>query len=177
MSVKEIFRIGGDFLKPSTYEALSAEPGPTVFSTSDPAYHSRWRKLLGGAMSESSLKNLQFVVQSKVDLLMAKLKEERSTKGYMDVFRWNHFFTTDVIAELSFGQSFETLEKGEVSIRKLDGASPSADEKGHPICPGSNETDTIQLSSSYGYGSDGERDATLANLALYRSGRVELSHG
>ncbi|KAJ5635543.1 cytochrome P450 [Penicillium longicatenatum] len=108
-SVKQVFKT---FLKPVFYENLTAEPTPSVFTTTDPVYHAKLRKLLAGGMSESSLKSLQPVVQSKVNLLMSGLKKERDTKGYMDLYKWNHFYATDVIAELAFGQSFKTLEDG-----------------------------------------------------------------
>ena len=70
--------------------------------------------MLAPAMSESRLNKLQPVVQAKVDLMMAGLKQERSEKGFMDLYKWDHFYATDVIAELAFGQSFKTLETGKV---------------------------------------------------------------
>ncbi|CAI7584460.1 unnamed protein product [Penicillium manginii] len=71
-SVKQVFRT---FLKPVFYENLTAEPTPSVFTTTDPVYHAKLRKLLAGAMSESSLKSLQPVVQSKVGDCLGKVRD------------------------------------------------------------------------------------------------------
>ncbi|KAI5251229.1 hypothetical protein E4T42_04484 [Aureobasidium subglaciale] len=68
--------------------------------------------MLAPAMPESCLNKLQPGVQAKVDLVMAGLKRETSLKGYMDLDKWNHFYATDVIADLAFGQSFKTSETG-----------------------------------------------------------------
>lgn len=41
--------------------------------------------------------------------------EEIQTRGATDVFKWWLFMATDIIGELSFGESFRMLEAGEVS--------------------------------------------------------------
>ncbi|KAG5976205.1 hypothetical protein E4U55_007458 [Claviceps digitariae] len=51
-------------------------------------------------------------ISDHVDLAIQKMKEESKTQGVIDVFKWFLFLTTDVIGELSFGESFHMLEKG-----------------------------------------------------------------
>ena len=68
-------------------------------------------------MSESNLKTLQPVVQAKVNLLISQMKKERATQGYVDLLKWLNYFTIDVMGDLSFGHSFEMLERGEVRLR------------------------------------------------------------
>lgn len=41
------------------------------------------------------------------------------TRGVADVFKWFLFMATDVIGELTFGESFRMLELGEVSSFSL----------------------------------------------------------
>ncbi|KAI5244526.1 hypothetical protein E4T43_03835 [Aureobasidium subglaciale] len=86
-SLRQVFKTVGGFLKPESYKTFTAEPTPSVFTTTDPVYHAKFRKMLAPAMSESCLNKLQPVVQAKVDLMMAGLKRERSQKGYMDLYR------------------------------------------------------------------------------------------
>ncbi len=38
------------------------------------------------------------------------------SRGVADVFKWWTFMATDVIGELSFGESFRMLEHGKVSL-------------------------------------------------------------
>lgn len=66
-------------------------------------------------MSETTLRTLEPVIQSKTNLMISQLKKEQVTRGFMDVHKWFHFFATDVIAELTFGESFRMLEIGKVS--------------------------------------------------------------
>lgn len=43
-----------------------------------------------------------------------RMDEEMGKRGAADVFKWWLFMATDVIGELSFGESFRMLEAGEV---------------------------------------------------------------
>lgn len=38
------------------------------------------------------------------------------SRGAVDIFKWNLFLATDVVGELSFGESFKTLENGAVGV-------------------------------------------------------------
>lgn len=70
-------------------------------------------------MSESSLKLVEVYIRRNIDLAVKGISEEMSQRGAADVFKWWMFMATDVIGELSFGESFKMLESGKVS------ASPS----------------------------------------------------
>jgi hypothetical protein len=48
---------------------------------------------------------------------MQRMEEEFKTRGATDVYKWWMFMTTDIIGELSFGESFQMLESGEVSVK------------------------------------------------------------
>jgi hypothetical protein len=44
------------------------------------------------------------------------MDEEMTTRGAVDVFKWCIFTTSDVIGDLAFGESFHSLENGNVSM-------------------------------------------------------------
>lgn len=48
-------------------------------------------------------------------MTIQRMAEETNTRGTADVFKWWLFMATDIIGELSFGESFRTLEQGKVS--------------------------------------------------------------
>ena len=70
-------------------------------------------------MSESSLKHYLPVVTSHVDLTISRMKEELNKQGHIDIWKWWMFMTTDVIGELTFGESFRTLQQGKARLRSF----------------------------------------------------------
>jgi cytochrome P450 len=101
------------FLKTSWYKAVSID-SDNVFNTSDPGIHRRQRRLLSSPISESSLKVMIPAVDTKVKLTLQQIDKEMQERGAADVLKWASFMSTDVIAELTFGESFEMLEQGKV---------------------------------------------------------------
>lgn len=52
-------------------------------------------------------------MKSRVQLAMARIREEAlSPRGVADIYKWLFFMATDIIGELSFGDSFRMLEIG-----------------------------------------------------------------
>ena len=86
----------------------------SVFSTSDIEFHRRHRRLLSSPLSVSSLKLVEPVVHQRTVLAMEKMEEEARSRGATDVFKWSLFFSTDVVGELTFGESFRMLDLGKV---------------------------------------------------------------
>ena len=79
-------------------------------------------------LSESALKAVEPIVRSKAALAVQRIEEENQARGAADVFKWFLFYSTDVIGELSFGESFRMLEIGKVGTSRgeLDaGSEPS----------------------------------------------------
>ena len=70
-------------------------------------------------MSEASLKSVEAVVQERAELAVQKIGEETEKEGKADVMKWWMFFSTDVIGELTFGDSFRMLEQGKVDIHLI----------------------------------------------------------
>ena len=114
-AVKTIYSTKETFLKAQFYRDLTGQPLPSLFSTSDVHIHRRLRRLLAGQMSESSLKALVPKVDARVKQCIQRMEEEMRSRGAADVFKWSLFMATDVIGELTFGESFKMLDHGEVS--------------------------------------------------------------
>lgn len=114
-AVKVIYRARGGFLKSARfYRTLSAVE--TLFSTTDPAFHSAHRRLLANPISDSSLTRFEPLIADRIRLAVDKMSDEFESRGVIDVFKWWFFMATDVIGELSFGESFRMLDSGKVCI-------------------------------------------------------------
>ena len=77
-----------------------------LLQTSD-SDHSRIRRLLAHAFSDKALREQEPLIQSYVDLLIAKL---RTQPGPVDMVAWYNWATFDIIGDLSFGSPFGCLE-------------------------------------------------------------------
>lgn len=113
-ATREIHKVGGRYLKSKWYETLVPPGIVNVFTVSDPNYHSALRRLLAGPMADNQVKVFEPLVTSRVRLAISRIGEELERRGAADVFKWWLFFATDVIGELSFGDSFRMLETGKV---------------------------------------------------------------
>lgn len=112
---KTIHRIKNEFPKSRWY--LDFVPFTvTVFNTPDIQTHRRFRRLLSQPLSESGLKDFLPQIEHKVNLAIQGMMEEYKVRGATDIYKWWLFMTTDVIGELSFGESFRMLESKKVSI-------------------------------------------------------------
>jgi cytochrome P450 len=112
--MKQIYNTTETFIKAPFY--LNLVVGlESVFSTPNVEFHRRHRRLLSRPLAESSLKTMEPYIRSLVDLSMERMKQEMAVRGAVDVFKWFMFTTTDVIGELTFGESFRMLDLGKVS--------------------------------------------------------------
>ncbi|KAI0458840.1 cytochrome P450 [Xylaria acuta] len=113
-TVKKIHRVKADFVKTDFYKGLGYAK-ENIVGTRDIDFHRRHRKLLSQAMSESSLKTMLPQIEEKVRLAIEKMGEEMKTRKVVDVYKWWMFMTTDIIGQLTFGESFHALEKGKAN--------------------------------------------------------------
>jgi cytochrome P450 len=114
-AVKTIYGSRGLFRKTPFYRLLAVDGQQGLFNTIDVEFHRRHRRLLAGPMAESSLKSILPVIEARLALTLSRMKEEMTSRGAADVFKWWMFMATDVIGELTFGDSFRMLELGHVS--------------------------------------------------------------
>lgn len=115
-AVTQIHRIGSGFLKSKFYTDMVPNETPGIFAMRDPHAHSARRKLFARAFSNSSLRtNWENDVRHKAELAIQGIKRDASgAENGADVLKWWTLLTTDVIAHLSFGESFHMLESGKV---------------------------------------------------------------
>lgn len=116
--VAQIHKIGSGFLKSAFYEKITPDGNPGIFAMRNPHDHAARRRLFARAFSNTSLKsNWGEEVRSKAQMLVQKIKDAALSEGKgADVFFWFTLYTTDVIAHLSFGQSFDMLGQGKVVL-------------------------------------------------------------
>lgn len=120
-AVRSIHSVKAGYLKSPFYLKLTGRAQPSVFSATDVEFHRRHRRLLSMPLSESALKTVEPTVRSKASLAVQRIGEEMTGRGTADVFKWFLFYSTDVIGELSFGESFRMLEIGKVSSPEAKG--------------------------------------------------------
>ncbi|KPI35287.1 putative sterigmatocystin biosynthesis monooxygenase STCB [Cyphellophora attinorum] len=111
-ALKEIHRVGGRFVKSDFYRRL-VPFGTNVFAQTDPRLHASRRRLLASPISDSSLRTFEDVVNARVVFALDQAAGEMRQRGVADMFKWWLFMATDIIGELSFGESFKMLEHGE----------------------------------------------------------------
>lgn len=99
-------------MKSIFYRILVAGNDHNVFATQDVDKHRYFRRVLSGPLSETSLKAVEPIVRSRVDLAIQRMAESMKTDGFVDVSLWALLIATDVICELAFGESYRTLETG-----------------------------------------------------------------
>ncbi|GKZ39332.1 hypothetical protein AbraIFM66950_012319 [Aspergillus brasiliensis] len=109
---REIHRIGSGFLKSPIYELLKHDNAKSIFSTSDPKFHSKHRRLLSSPFADANLHSLEPLIEARIRFTMQRMEEEMSARKVADVQKWFFFMSSDIIGELAFGDSFRMLEQG-----------------------------------------------------------------
>ncbi|QKD62054.1 cytochrome P450 [Fusarium oxysporum Fo47] len=121
-AVKEIHRIKYGYRKAPFYQNLVPNTN-NLFNTLDVEFHRHHRRLLSSPLSESSLKSVEPTVDDYVKTAIASMKREMDERGTADVAKFWLFMATDIIVELSFGESFGILKHGKKNqyIKDLEG--------------------------------------------------------
>jgi cytochrome P450 len=117
---KEIYGVKEVYLKSPFYKKLTPPGVSSIFNVSDTQLHRRYRRLLSGGMSESSLKSMYPAIQANVNLAIQNMRDEMKQRGAADVFKWWLFMATDIIGELTFGESLRMLEQKQKNQHTLD---------------------------------------------------------
>ncbi|KAK7949267.1 cytochrome P450 [Apiospora aurea] len=105
-----IHRVGSPFLKGPWYDSVN----PGIFALRDPKRHGERRRLFARAFSKTALRaNWEAAVRRTVEKTMGRIKAEAEAEGgSADVLKWWTLMATDVIAHLSFGESFDMVGLG-----------------------------------------------------------------
>lgn len=113
-SAKEVHTVKATYVKAPFYDLIAPGGVQDLVNTRDINFHRRHRRLLQGPFSETSLKAFHPVVEQRVRMAVQRMEEEMTARKSADIFKWFLFMATDVIGELSFGESFRMLELGKV---------------------------------------------------------------
>jgi cytochrome P450 len=96
--------------KDHRFYAPTGNGAPSIILSND-ADHSRFRRLLSHAFSDSSLREQEPIIKGYVDLLMQRLRENIACgKSAVDIVAWYNFTTFDIIGDLAFGEPFDCLK-------------------------------------------------------------------
>ncbi|KAK0617757.1 cytochrome P450 [Immersiella caudata] len=107
---EEIHRIGAGFRKTAFHESIKLGPEQMLFGIRDVQKHRERRKLFARALGVGLLReNWEYKVREKAELAVTRIREE-AEKGTADVLKWWRLMAGDVVAFLSFGESFDLLE-------------------------------------------------------------------
>jgi len=82
---------------------------PPSIITADDATHARYRRLISNAFSEKAMREQEPLIQTYVDLLIQRLRENCGDKP-IDMVKWYNWTTFDILGDLAFGESFHSLE-------------------------------------------------------------------
>ena len=108
------------FLKSAWYDTMAVGGYKNIFSVRDPKAHSIRRRLLSAPMADTSLQSIEPTIDAKSQLAVSQMQKELKARGAMDVFQWWYFMSTDLVGELTFGESFQLLERGEKNQFAMD---------------------------------------------------------
>ncbi|KXL46389.1 hypothetical protein M433DRAFT_165487 [Acidomyces richmondensis BFW] len=109
---RQVYKVGGPYLKTKWYDQFTGRTVRSMFQIRDPYTHGQLRKLASAHFSERYVATLEPTIIKKVKLAVLRMEEEVKSQGYSDAFKWFTFMATDLIGELSFGESFRMLETG-----------------------------------------------------------------
>ncbi|KAI0412481.1 isotrichodermin C-15 hydroxylase [Xylaria grammica] len=102
----------GNLPKDPKFYVRAPGSSDTISSAGD-ADHRRLRRLQAHAFSEKAIMLQEQYLQDYTEEFVNRLREESSqNNGVVDLAKWVNFLTTDVIGDLSFGESFGGLATG-----------------------------------------------------------------
>ncbi|KAI9290546.1 cytochrome P450 [Neoconidiobolus thromboides FSU 785] len=86
--------------------------GETILSTRKKEFHRERKKILASSFSDKSILEVEYLVKENVSNLVTKVGEMSSNNKDFDLGLYFHYFSFDVIGDLAFGKSFDTLKNG-----------------------------------------------------------------
>jgi cytochrome P450 len=93
--------------------AVDPMPGASTISMADNANHARQRKALSHGFSKKALWEQEGIIQELIDKLMSNFRGFAERGEIFNIVKWYNFITFDVIGDLSFGESFGCLDRGD----------------------------------------------------------------
>jgi cytochrome P450 len=114
-----INRTGANFNKSSFYEKLVGFGRPVLFTMTDPKIHGNRRKMFARAFSKTHLRQYwEDSVHETIKFAVSRMKQDNSGHA-VDILKWWTLMATDISSQIMFGESFHTIEAGEVCLDGL----------------------------------------------------------
>lgn len=88
---------------------IPAPSGLTNMLNATEADHTRQKRLLTHAFSERAMRDQEPLIQSYIDLFIARVRELSKGGQRVNVEEWLNFLTFDIIGDLAFGEPFGCL--------------------------------------------------------------------
>ncbi|KAJ5731666.1 uncharacterized protein N7483_006174 [Penicillium malachiteum] len=117
-AIKTVYGSGSKFPKSAWYDGWKHPQQWTVFADRDIKRHSDTRKRFTSLYSMSSLVSYEPFVDRCIDIFFARLDEFATKKQSFNLGHWFQCYAFDVIGDITFGQRFGFLDRGE----DIDGA-------------------------------------------------------
>ncbi|KAK3350259.1 cytochrome P450 [Lasiosphaeria hispida] len=103
-------RVGAGFRKTQFHERMRIGPEHFLFSMTDAKAHAARRRLFARALTADALRrNWEARIRGRVEVAVGRIKQQMEA-GDADLVVWWRLMAGDVIALLSFGESFDLLE-------------------------------------------------------------------
>jgi cytochrome P450 len=93
--------------------AVDPVPGVSTISMADNDTHARQRRALSHGFSQQALWEQQTLVQAYITKLLDNFKSFAEQDKSFNIVDWFNFMTFDIIGDLSFGESFGCLDRGD----------------------------------------------------------------
>ncbi|KAH5400403.1 hypothetical protein HBI47_199000 [Parastagonospora nodorum] len=107
----DIYGHGKNLPKASFFDAPKGLPEHLISANS--ADHTRYRKAMSNGFSENSIRLQEPLIKVHSDLFLARLRDLAISNQRIDMVKWLHLVTFDLIGDLAFGQSFGCLESSD----------------------------------------------------------------
>lgn len=95
------------------YTPRDGHPGSIMYAPTE--VHAGIRRNMAYGFSERSMREQEAIMQSYINLLIRRLRENCGARGEkpVDLTAWYNFTTFDIIGDLAFGEPFGCLEQSE----------------------------------------------------------------
>lgn len=112
VAFKKIHSVTSGFEKSPWYSKFVLAPRYTLFTMTDNKSHGARRRMLARGFSKSNIRqNWERVARDNIELAVSRMK----TQSPCDILKWWTFMATDTSAHVMFGESFGTLQRGEIT--------------------------------------------------------------
>ncbi|OQE00243.1 hypothetical protein PENVUL_c055G03586 [Penicillium vulpinum] len=116
LKLQELIDLSAEIPKTNFYrvqqQLAKGRATPTIFTTTDEAFHAAIKRPISSAYSMSTLTEFEPFVDKTIHTLFGKLDEFVTEAKVCDIAAWLQYYAFDVIGELTFSKPLGFLEKG-----------------------------------------------------------------